>query len=120
MPRVYASEKSRVEKPPSRRRVSRVLQVLQSIRCFHKDRRAVTKHFSDPGGDFIRVITHTDDRVRAELARVQDHFIERILARPFAQIRVERNIPAEEALNARAEIADDGTRAHHDAAHHAE
>jgi hypothetical protein len=67
----------------------------------HRHRRAVTNHLRDPRADLRRVITHADDRIRAEFSRVREHLIERILARPLTQVSVKRDIAAEQTLNAR-------------------
>ena len=52
-----------------------------------------------PRRDFRRVVAHADDGVGAQFAGVGEHLVERIFARLFAKLRVERNVPAEKTLN---------------------
>ena len=51
---------------------------------------------------------------------MREHQVVGVLARPLAQAGVKRDVPAKNALDARADVADDRTRPHDDAAHHAE
>src|ERR1039458_5982986 len=76
----------------------------------HKHRRAVAQDFRDARRDLRGVIAHADDRVRAQFARVREHLVERVFASAFAQARVERDVAAENALDARPDVADDRAR----------
>ena len=93
---------------------SRLTQRLSPDRL-HRHRRAVAQHLGDAGGDFRRIVAHTDDGIRAQLARVREHLVESILAGAFAHGSVERDVAPEYALDARAKISDDGAGTHHDA-----
>ena len=70
--------------------------------------------------DFGGVVTHADDGIGAQLTGVGEHQVEGIFARAFAKIGVERDVPAENGLDARAHVADDRARPHDDATHDAE
>jgi len=61
----------------------------------------------------------THDRVGAERPRVREHIAEGVVARPLAQRRVKRNVATEQALNARADVANNRPRPHDDSAHDA-
>src|SRR5918999_6401511 len=49
-----------------------------------------------------------------------DHQVERLLAGPLGEFGVDRDVAAEQRLDARADVADDAARTHGQAAHHAE
>src|ERR1051326_1472863 len=84
---------------------------------FDHDGRSVREHFGDARGDFVGVVPHRDDGVRAVLCGVLEQQLVRILARFFAQLRVERDVAADERLQSGADVADDAARPHDDAAH---
>src|SRR5690349_14858970 len=87
---------------------------------FDHDGGAVGQHFCDAGHDFVGVVAHADDGVRAPLGGVFHHQRVRIGPRTFAKLGIERDVAAEDRLQARADAADDATRAHDDAANHAD
>ena len=84
-----------------------LLLTLLSASLFNGNRCSIANHFRDPVANFRCVVAHADDRVGPEFARVGEHLIERVLAGPFAQFGVDRDIPAEDALDVRAQVADD-------------
>src|ERR1039458_9535337 len=92
----------------------------QLPRPLHVHRRAVAQHLAYARADLRRVVTDADDRVGAQLAGMADHLVERVLARPLAQRRVERDVPAKQALDMRAEIAHNRAGAHDNTAHYPE
>ena len=83
-----------------------------STRLFDKHRRPITQYFSDPRRNLRRVITNPDDRVGAEFSRMGQHLAKRVVAGPFAQVRVKPNVATEQTLNPRADVPDDRPGAH--------
>src|SRR5881392_2408197 len=77
---------------------------LLNLRRLHKHRRPITQYFRDPRRNLRRVITTPDDRVGAEFARMGQHLAKRVVAGPFAQVRVKRNVATEQTLNPRADV----------------
>src|SRR6185369_11149137 len=77
-----------------------------SPRGLDKHRGAIAQHLGDARANLGRVIAHADDRVSAQRPRVRQHVPERVVPRPLAQRGVKRNIAAEQALNARADVSD--------------
>src|ERR1051325_1788805 len=51
----------------------------------HIHRSPIAQHFSNPCGDFRRIIPHPNYRIGSKLSRVRQHIIERIPPRPFTQ-----------------------------------
>src|SRR6185295_1234001 len=82
-------------------------------------RGAVGEHLGDALGDLIGVVAHADDGVGPHLAAVLHHDLEGLLAGALAELRVQRDVPAEQGLDGGAEAADDAARAHGDAPDHA-
>src|SRR5581483_5760167 len=62
---------------------------------------------------------HGHDRVGAHRGRVLQHEVERFLAGPLAEPRVERDVAAEERLDGRAQVDDEVAGADRDAPHDA-
>src|SRR5438105_12661438 len=93
--------------------------VLLGLRL-HYYRRPVRQHFGHTLHDLSRVIAHADDGIRAHHRTVLDHDLESFPARLLAQLREDGDIPANDGLQRRAKVPDDGPRAHGDAAHHPE
>ena len=70
--------------------------------------RPVAQHFRQTRHQLGRVVAHRNDRVCAELAGVLAHQAIRLLASLLAQLRVDRDVAAEQRLDAAEEIAHDG------------
>ena len=85
----------------------------------HKHGRAVTQHFGDAVPNLRRIVADADDGVGAQFARVRQHLRKGVCPRSLAERRVKRDVPAEDRLDARAEITDHRARPHDDAPHHA-
>src|SRR5580765_555646 len=77
---------------------------------------AVREDLGHAGRHLVGVVAHRDDRIGAERGGVLPHEVEGLLARPFAELRVERDLAAEERLDRGAERGEDIARAHRDAA----
>src|SRR5438270_14074381 len=86
---------------------------------FDEDGGAVTKNFRHALHDFSRIVAQTDDRVRAERARVFEHSVERIAPRLFAEIGEDGNVSADERLQAGADGSKNRARSDDDAANYA-
>src|SRR5439155_14060580 len=65
------------------------------------------------------VIAHADDGIGARGRRVLQHQLEGLLARPLAELGIDRDVAPEEGLDARADVGHDVPRADGDAADHA-
>src|SRR5262249_36944337 len=89
-------------------------------RTFHLHSGTVRQHFSDTLHDLGRVVTYTDDNVSTEFLGVLQHQVESVIARLVAEIAEERDVAADQRLQAGADGAHDRTRAHHDSPHDAE
>src|SRR5438270_11235541 len=87
---------------------------------FDEDRGAVTKNFRHALHDFSRIVAQTDDRVRAERARVFEHSVERIAPRLLAEIGEDGNISADERLQAGADGSENRARSDDDSSHDSE
>src|SRR5258708_20855467 len=78
----------------------------ESLGLLHIHRGPVAEHFGDAGLEFGGVVAHADHRIGTQLSGVADHLVKGILARPFGERGVERDVAAEHALNPRAKAAD--------------
>ena len=87
---------------------------------FDLDGGAVTEDLGDALVDFGGVVTDADDGVGALGVGVVDHLAKGLVAGLLAQFGVNGDVAAEQALDARADVADDGAGAHDDAAHQSE
>src|SRR5882757_7018026 len=86
----------------------------------HLHRRAVRQHFRNSVHHFRRVIPKCQHRVRTVRGGVLQKQLVRLAPRSFAQIRQDRNVPAHDRLQRRAQIPNYAARAHDDPSHHAE
>ena len=77
-------------------------------RLLHVYRRAVAQDLGDPRRQLGGVVADSNNGIGAHLPGVGEHQVERILARPLAQRCVKRDVPPKQALDARANVADDG------------
>jgi hypothetical protein len=68
---------------------------------------SVAKNFSNTSHDFRGVVPYADYGIRTQLLRVLEHELERVGARPLAEVRVEGNIAAKQRLQARANVSND-------------
>jgi len=91
-----------------------VIQVLFQFYC-----RAIAEHFADAAHDLCCIVADTDDAIGAELFCVSNHEFISVLPRFFAQLRVYRDVAAEDGLQSRRERTDDRARANDNAAHDA-
>jgi len=91
------------------RRVELMLLVL-----LHIHRSTVTQDFRYSRIDFGGIIANTNHRVGPKLPCMSQHIVEGVASGPFAHRRIERNIAAKNALNARAEISNDRAGTHND------
>src|ERR1044072_3231014 len=78
------------------------------------DGRAVADHFRDALGDFRRVVANGDDGIRAESHGMLNHQLIRFLPRGFGQLRIERDVAANHALEAGADISKNGAASYRD------
>src|SRR5205085_7820066 len=87
---------------------------------FDEDRGAVTKNFRHALHDFSRIVAQTDDRVRAQRARVFEHSVERIAPHLFAEIGEDGNVSADERLQTGADRSKNRARSDDDSSHDSE
>ena len=76
--------------------------------------RTVGQNFGHTGCDLVCIVAHADDRVGAELGGMLNHQLVRVCAGSFTQLRVQRDIAAEQRLQPGADVADDAARADDD------
>src|SRR5579859_4843616 len=87
---------------------------------FHVNGCAVAEDLGNARGDFRGVVANADNGVGAEGPGVSEHEVKRVLTGALTQARIERNVAAEDTLDARAKVADDRARADNNAAHDTE
>ncbi len=92
---------------PRRRRLARGPRVIPSAERGRQrrapfgrddDGRAVTEDLGDALHELGRVVAHADDRVRADVPRVSEHHVERLVAGLLAELGEERDVSADERL----------------------
>src|SRR5271165_1518651 len=83
-------------------------------------RRSVTEDFRHSLHHFRRVVTRADHRVGAHLERMFAHALKRVRAGFFAEFGEERDVAANQRLEAGAKGAENGPRAHDNAAYDAQ
>src|SRR5437588_12275338 len=87
---------------------------------FDHHRCSVTKNFSYTLHDFGRVIAQPDDGISAELLRMLQTEIKRVLPRFLAEVGQNGDVAANEGLQARPDGTEYRAGAHDDASHDAE
>src|SRR6266571_8240604 len=107
------------------RRLSAKLSTINSKHyqlrsLLHINRGAVAQNLADSGRNLRRIVTDANYRIGAQLPGVRDHLIESIFPRAFAQRGVKGDVPAEQALETRADVADNRAGTHDEAADHTE
>src|SRR6185369_4324549 len=89
-----------------------------SIARLDDDCGSVGEHLGDAVHDFGCVVTHTEDRVCAQLARMLEHQLERLKPGLFAQLGEKADVAAHDSLQRSAERSEDRPRADRDASHY--
>jgi len=82
--------------------------------------RAIGQNFGDPAHDFGGVVAHAHHGIGAELRGVRKHQVESLAAGLLAELRQDRDVAADDGLQAGAERSQHRARAHDDASNHAE
>jgi len=93
---------------------------LRSGLALDENRGAVAENFGDAGHHFGGVVANADHTVGAKSGGVFGHLVIGVEPGAFAEIGVDRDVAAENGLQLRAKLADNGTRAHNDSAHKSE
>src|ERR1017187_6932781 len=70
-------------------------------------RRSVREHLGNSRTELGGIVAHADDGIAAHLSGVREHQLIGIIARPLTQLRVQRDVAAEEALKPGTDRADD-------------
>ena len=84
---------------------------------FDGDGGAVAEDFGDALHDLGCIVSQTNDGVRAQLQRMLHAKLECVLTRFFTQISQDRDVAADQSLQAGANRAEDGARSHDNATH---
>src|SRR6476619_3473724 len=83
---------------------------------FEIDRSTIGQNFGNAGSNFVGIITHANDSVRAQFGGMLNHTMVRVGPGFFTEFSVNLNVAAQQRLQRRANIADDAARPDHDAA----
>ena len=81
--------------------------LAQLAGLFNMHRGSITENLGDADADFGGVIPDSDHGIGAQLPRMRDHLIERLVSSPFTQGGIQRNIAAKNTLEAGSNVADD-------------
>jgi hypothetical protein len=95
------------------------LQQLPGSRL-HDHRRTVSQHLRHALSDLVRVVTHPDHRVGAELLRVLSEELERLAAGVLAKLRPESDVASDQALQSGADRSDEASGANRDSTDNSE
>src|SRR6266446_8508589 len=82
------------------------------------NRRPISQYLSDTLHNLGSVIPRPHYSVATQFGRVLQHQVKSFQTGPLTQVCEQRDVAADERLQAGANGAEDGTRAHHNAAHH--
>ena len=88
------------------------------LRWFDKNCSAVCQDFGDALHNLGRVVAGSHNGIGAEFGCVLQHEIECFLPSFLAEIRQQRDVPADQRLKSSPDRAKDRTRAHHDSPDH--
>src|SRR6185437_12072099 len=86
-------------------------------RFFHHDACAICQNFRNSLLNVVCIVTEADHRIGTVLGGVVHHQLKRVLTGLFAHLRIERDIPAGQGLQAGPDGAEDGARAHNNSTH---
>src|SRR5262245_35457235 len=85
----------------------------------NQNSRAIAQDFGDTVANFRRIVAHANDGVGTQFSAMRQHLLKGIIPRPLAKAGIERNVPAENALDGRADVPNNGSRANNNSTYNA-